>query len=93
MESGSLQKIGQTVAFDPGVVKSDIQISNHLHKALKEVVSALEVEEKTDNHRLDQTVVNLIDPSIFPVVFGRSRILPDQIIGIEDCLDTLIRAI
>lgn len=31
-------------------------------------------------------VVDLVHPSLFPVIYGRSRILKDEAIGLDDCL-------
>lgn len=84
-----LQKTDQIVAFDSGVVKSDTQISEELKKALKHAVRPLEnvpQEEKDYHPDSEKRVVDLVHPSLFPVIYGRTRILPDRVIGLDDCL-------
>ncbi|KAF7117474.1 hypothetical protein CNMCM5793_006456 [Aspergillus hiratsukae] len=74
------------VAFDVGVVKSDVAIPEELRQALKEAVRPLEEipEEQKDYHPgTDNKVVDLVHPSLFPVIYGRTRILPDQLISLE----------
>ncbi|KAJ0421278.1 hypothetical protein BJY00DRAFT_300939 [Aspergillus carlsbadensis] len=78
--------------FDDGVVKSDGAISQDLRAALQRAVAPLEnvPEEKRDYHPgSENTVVDLVHPSLFPVVYGRTRVLPDRVIGLDDCLDTV----
>ncbi|KAL1965830.1 hypothetical protein VTN77DRAFT_5151 [Rasamsonia byssochlamydoides] len=84
-----LQETGMVTAFDPGVVKSDTAISHELQSALKEAVRPLEdvPAEKKDYHPgSDMKVVDLVHPSLFPVIYGRSRIIKDEVIGLDDCL-------
>lgn len=83
------QKTGEIVAFDAGVVKSDTAISAELQQALQVAVRPLEhiPEAQKDYHPgSDNKVVDLVHPSLFPVVYGRTRILPDKVIGLDDCL-------
>lgn len=85
-------KTGQTVAFDPGVVKADGLVPVDLQQALKHAVHPPEnvVEEQKDYHPgSDQKVVDLVHPSLFPVIYGRTRILPDQVIELDDCLNSV----
>ena len=84
-----LQKTDQIVAFDSGVVKSDTRISEELKQALKDVVRPLEdipQEEKDYHPDSEKMVVDLVHPSLFPVIYGRTPILPDRVIGLDDCL-------
>ncbi|RHZ64924.1 uncharacterized protein CDV56_107096 [Aspergillus thermomutatus] len=74
------------VAFDVGVVKSDIAIPEELRQALKEAVRPLEEipEDQRDYHPgTDGKVVDLVHPSLFPVIYGRTRILPDRLISLK----------
>jgi Protein of unknown function (DUF4246) len=34
----------------------------------------------------DEKVLDLVDPSLFPLVYRRSRILPDSLLGLDDCI-------
>ncbi|KAJ5987197.1 hypothetical protein N7451_011562 [Penicillium sp. IBT 35674x] len=75
--------------FDIGVVKSDTAIPEELRKALVDEVALLEniPDDQKDYHPgTDQKVLDLVHPSLFPLVYGRSRILRDNSICLEDCL-------
>jgi hypothetical protein len=78
------------VAFDAGVVKSDIAIGEDLRQMLRDAVRPLEdvPEELKDYHPgSDDKVVDLVHPSLFPVIYGRTRILHRKLIGLEDFLN------
>lgn len=75
------------MVFD-ACVKSDVVIPPALRKALTDATHSL--EESQAHHavqHLEQPgVTNIVDPSLFPLIYGRSRILPDRFIGLEDCI-------
>ncbi|KAF7181503.1 hypothetical protein CNMCM7691_000721 [Aspergillus felis] len=80
------------VAFDAGVVKSDSAIAEDLRQMLRDAVRPLEdvPEELKDYHPgSDDKVVDLVHPSLFPVIFGRTRVLHRKLIGIEDFLNNV----
>lgn len=82
---------GFITIFDIGVVKSDTVIPEEVRKALVDEVALLEniPDDQKDYHPgTDQKVLDLVHPSLFPLVYGRSRILHDKSIGLEDCLGT-----
>ncbi|KAH1546324.1 hypothetical protein LV164_007421 [Aspergillus fumigatus] len=84
------QDTKHVVAFDAGVVKSDIAIGEDLRQVLKDAVRPLEdvPEGLKDYHPgSDDKVVDLVHPSLFPVVYGRTRILHRKLIGLEDFLN------
>jgi hypothetical protein len=86
-----LKETGYVCAFDPGVVKSDTVISKELREALKHAVRPLEneLDDKQDYQPdSDQTVVDLVHPSHYPVIYGHTRVLPHRTIGLGDCLDS-----
>ncbi|KAF7165022.1 hypothetical protein CNMCM5623_009374 [Aspergillus felis] len=86
------QDTRHVVAFDVGVVKSDVAISEELRQALIEAVRPLEEipKEQKDYHPgTDNKVVDLVHPSLFPLIYGRTRILPDQLISLEAFADHL----
>ncbi|KAI9372374.1 hypothetical protein BJX61DRAFT_534034 [Aspergillus egyptiacus] len=88
----TVPKTGNVEAFDVGVVKSDSAVSEELKVALRNAVAPLEnvpVEERDYHPGSDMKVVDLVHPSLFPVMYGRTRILPDRTIGIEDCLRSI----
>jgi hypothetical protein len=71
------------------VVKSDLAISATVKDALRAAVKPLEdvpVFHKDYHPGSDGQVVDLVHPSLFPLIYGRSRILEDSVIGLDDCL-------
>ncbi|KAJ5627930.1 hypothetical protein N7490_010158, partial [Penicillium lividum] len=80
---------GCITAFDIGVIKSDTAISEDLRKALADAVAPLEnvPDDQKDYHPgSDQKVLDLVHPSLFPLVYGHTRILRNEAIGLDDCL-------
>lgn len=74
---------GIVTVFNPGVVLSDTAIPKELQEDLKTAVLPLEQvpEEEKDYHPgSDQKVVDLVHPSLFPLIYGRTRILRDEIL-------------
>ncbi|KAF7622464.1 hypothetical protein F9C07_8482 [Aspergillus flavus] len=76
---------GHVVVFDPGVVRSDIAISEELENALRDGVRKLEdiLTEKDYHPGSGDRVVDLVHPSLFPVVFGRTRAISDSLINLS----------
>ena len=76
--------------YDGDVVKSDTAIPSSLRHALKTTVAPLEdiLEIHRDWHPgSDDIVLDLVHPSMFPVVYGRTRILSDGVVGLDDCVE------
>ncbi|OOQ82767.1 hypothetical protein PEBR_37508 [Penicillium brasilianum] len=91
-KAGILQQSGFVEVFDAGVVKSDTAVSKELQRALKEAVLPFEnvpKEEKDYHPGSDDKVVDLVHPSLFPVIYGRTYVLPDRTIGLDDCIDSM----
>ncbi|KAE8347329.1 hypothetical protein BDV24DRAFT_146848 [Aspergillus arachidicola] len=91
-KAGILNETGYVRVFDVGVIKSDVAISKDIQQALKEGVTPLNnvPEDQKDYHpRSDRKVVDLVHPSLFPVIYGRTRVLPDRIIGLNDCISSM----
>ncbi|KAJ5915961.1 hypothetical protein N7454_010868 [Penicillium verhagenii] len=87
-KSGIYQETGIVQVFDIGVVKSDTAISQQVQQALKSAVHSLQ-DNKDYHPGSDQKVVDLVHPSLFPVVYGRTRVLPDRVIDLDTCLDSM----
>ncbi|KAL3490985.1 hypothetical protein BJX62DRAFT_225529 [Aspergillus germanicus] len=82
------KETGIITAYDPGVIKSDTIISKDLQQRLINAVKPLEdipKEEKDYHPRSDDKVVDLVHPSLFPLIYGRTKILPDKLITLDDC--------
>ncbi|KAJ5119067.1 hypothetical protein N7448_010775 [Penicillium atrosanguineum] len=91
-KAGILEKSGFVEVFDDGVLKSDSVISSDLKASLKEAVAPLGnvPEDAKDYHpHSDNKVVDLVHPSLFPVIYNRTHVLRDRIIGLDDCLDSI----
>ncbi|KAL4882175.1 hypothetical protein BJY04DRAFT_217497 [Aspergillus karnatakaensis] len=86
------EKSGIVTAYDPGVVKSDLAIPADLQTRLQAAVKPLEdiPEEEKDYHpRSDNKVVDLVHPSLFPLIHGRTLVLRDSLIGVDDCFSRI----
>jgi hypothetical protein len=74
------------------VLKSDVAIPSDIKEALRKAVAPLEnvPESQKDWHPgSNGTVLDLVHPSLFPLVYGRSRILPDSTITLDNSLSSI----
>ncbi|KAF8465067.1 hypothetical protein BDZ91DRAFT_681804 [Kalaharituber pfeilii] len=76
--------------YTDNVVKSDSALPPALASALKSALNALEAAippAKRDWHPgSDGMVLDLVHPSLYPLVYGKTRILPEGTLEIEDAL-------
>ena len=87
-----VKETGLLRVFDVGVVKSDTAVSKEVQQALKESVKPLEnvPQDQKDYHPgSGDKVVDLVHPSLFPVVYGKTRVLPERVITLDDCLSSI----
>lgn len=89
-KAGILQKSGFIHVVDTGitVVKSETAVSPALQKALRDYVKQLEdvPEIEKDWHPgSDGKVLDLVHPSLFPLVYGVSRVLSTGTVPLKDC--------
>ncbi|KAF4950576.1 hypothetical protein FSARC_13144 [Fusarium sarcochroum] len=85
-ETGLIPVMDYTTA----VIKSDNLITQELREALKAAVAPLEnvPDEQKDWHPgSDGKVLDIVHPSLWPLVYGRSRILSDKRINVEEALE------
>ncbi|KJK87875.1 hypothetical protein H633G_08295 [Metarhizium anisopliae BRIP 53284] len=92
LKADLFQKTSLVPVFDytTAVIKSDDLIPEPLWQALSQGVKLLEdvPEHEKDWHPgSDGKVLDLVHPSLWPLVYGKSRILPDRRIGLSDALD------
>ncbi|KAF9893467.1 hypothetical protein FE257_010779 [Aspergillus nanangensis] len=88
LKAETLQEKNYIRVFDAGVFKADSAVTEEERGALQDAVAPLEQipEDEKDYHpRSDGKVVDLVHPSLFPLIYGRTRILPDRLIGLDDC--------
>jgi hypothetical protein len=77
------------IDYSACVIKSDSLISEDLRQALLDGVKPLEdvPEEKRDWHPgSNGQVLDLVHPSLYPLVYGRSHVVPDRLIGLSDAI-------
>lgn len=85
----SFEKTWAISVYNGDVVKSDHAVPPSLKQALKAAVVPLEqvpASEKDWHPDSDGKVLDLVHPSLFPLVYGWSRILPDDVVNLGDCI-------
>ncbi len=76
--------------YSATAIKSDKLIPSNLWEDLRNCATALEdiPDEQKDWHPgSDGLVLDLVHPSLWPLIYGQSRILPSKEIGIQDCIE------
>ncbi|KAJ4135298.1 hypothetical protein NW768_004922 [Fusarium equiseti] len=72
------------------VVKSDNHIDERLRKTLQAAFAKLKLEQKDDpdwHPRSNDMVQNLIHPSLYPLIYGQTRVFREEVVGVEDAVD------
>lgn len=72
------------------VAKSDTLIDEDLKLELRSAVQELKAHQASspDWHPWsNDTVQDLVHPSLYPLVYGRSRVFGDEVVGIEDAVE------
>ena len=85
------QRTSAVSVFDGDVVKSDTAIPTDIRDTLQASVRSLEdvPEIYKDYHPgSDGRVLDLVHPSLFPLIYGKSRVLEDSLIGLDDCIQS-----
>jgi len=83
---------GAVSVFNGDVVQSDVAVTKAVKEVLKKSAARLEnvPQHSKDYHPgSDELVLDLVHPSLFPLVYGRTRILPKTTLGVDDCITTL----
>ena len=80
---------GAVVIYTGHVVKSDTVVPESLKLELQAGVA--ELENVPNRHKdwhpgYNGQVLHLVDPSLFPIVFGRTRVLETGRTSLEDCI-------
>ena len=72
------------------MVKSDNYITNELQENLKEALLGLENSvRKTNGSIYEGNAFEIIDPSLFPLVYGVTKIRPQEKIKLDDSLSSI----
>jgi hypothetical protein len=72
------------------VVKSDSLVSKPLHESLLtsfETLKANQADSPDWHPNSDDKVQNLVHPSLFPLVYNRTRAIQDDVVGVEDAIE------
>lgn len=72
-----------------GVFKSDITVSDEFKKELQNAIYPLENDpdrEKDWHPGSEGQVLDLVHPSLYPLVYGQTRVLANETIGLDDCM-------
>ena len=72
-------------ALDNGVIKSDFAVPEELRLALCQAVQPLEADKDWHPGSEDQ-VLDLVHPSLYPLVYGQTKILPRGTVDLEGLL-------
>lgn len=78
-----------TLDLDAAVIKSDTAVSSDLKHALRAAAAPLEdvPDRLKDWHPgSDGKVIDLVHPSLFPLIYGRSRVLSYGRVELQDCV-------
>jgi hypothetical protein len=84
------EETGVVNVFNGDVIKSDIAIPSSVKETLQRAVRNLEnvPDIYKDYHPgSDGKVLDLVHPSLYPLIYGRSRVLSGRLIGLEDCIE------
>jgi len=80
---------GLVSVYNGDVVKSDTAIPPELQASLRAAVAPLEdiPDRLKDWHPgSDDVVLDLVHPSLFPLVYGRSKVLKEGVTTLDDCI-------
>ncbi|KAJ9162213.1 glucose-methanol-choline oxidoreductase [Coniochaeta hoffmannii] len=72
------------------IAKSDSVVSTELHSALRDAFSRLQADQASNRDwhpNTDEIVQDLVHPSMYPLVYGRSLFHPEEVVGVEDAID------
>lgn len=85
----SFKKTGTVTVYNGDVVKSDTAVTLSTKQALQAEARKLEdipTIYKDYHPGSDNQVLDLVHPSLFPLVYGQSRVLEDRLIGLDDAI-------
>ncbi|KAF7952592.1 uncharacterized protein EAE97_002089 [Botrytis byssoidea] len=72
------------------VAKSDNLVSAELHRSLRDAFDTLKRDQSPslDWHpNSSEMVQDLVHPSMYPLVYGRSRVMKDEVVGVNDAVE------
>ncbi|WOO78955.1 uncharacterized protein LOC62_02G002492 [Vanrija pseudolonga] len=82
------KKTGYVGVLDCAAAVCKMDDDDELRHEVKSAIAKLEDDEFKDwREGTNGQVLDLVDPNLWSLCFGRTRVLPDREIGISDCLD------
>jgi hypothetical protein len=73
------------------IAKSDVLVTEDLHKALRSAFDTLKSDQQAspDWHpNSNDMVQDLVHPSMYPLVYGRTRAFQEECVGVEGAIST-----
>jgi hypothetical protein len=71
------------------MVKSDVLVSVSLRAELQKAFNRLKLDQKSKpswHPKFHEQVLDLVHPSMHPLVYGRTRVLQDEFVGVSDAI-------
>jgi hypothetical protein len=72
------------------VAKSDKLVSADLHESLRSAFDKLKADQSVspDWHPSSSDMVqDLVHPSMYPLIYGRSKVINEEVVGVEDAVE------
>ncbi|ESZ91703.1 hypothetical protein SBOR_7922 [Sclerotinia borealis F-4128] len=72
------------------IAKADGLVSIDLHDSLRKAFDTLKLDQSSEvdwHPNSNDMVQNLVHPSMYPLVYGRSKVLKDEIVGVSDAIE------
>ncbi|KAK4188160.1 hypothetical protein QBC35DRAFT_473900 [Podospora australis] len=72
------------------IAKSDTIVPESLHQSLREAFARLQADQVSNpdwHPNTNETVQDLVHPSMYPLIYGRSLFLENEEVGVEDAVD------
>jgi hypothetical protein len=73
------------------IAKSDTLVPQGLHGALRSAFDTLKADQQSSPHwhpNSNEMVQYLVDPYMYPLVYGRSRVFKEECVGVKDAITT-----
>ncbi|ELR05446.1 hypothetical protein VC83_03609 [Pseudogymnoascus destructans] len=72
------------------IVKSDTVVTPELQKDLRSAFDQLRADQASDvdwHPRSDEKVQDLVHPSMYPLIFGKSNFFQEEVVGVSDAIE------
>ncbi|KAK0703911.1 hypothetical protein B0T26DRAFT_657139 [Lasiosphaeria miniovina] len=72
------------------IIKSDTVVSADVHSALRAAFGKLRAAQAADpdwHPWTNEVVLDLVHPSLYPFVYGQTKFIPDEAVGVVDAVD------